>query len=262
MTRCLVAHRPMKQDGHSIRRGQLGIALLLVMALTGALWYMLHHTANLFSRAARSSRQAVQRATSTADLTARLQANSLERAADIEASVREMVRQIRNIGIEGNLPAEVAQWMAELDSGKREPDVHSLTELRQRASKLLDQLNDSYEVHVVGTAHLSGVTDENELDDDVERDSYYLIVEARGIDGKVLNRAFPQRESEHVMKVSRWAESVPEKFFLQLKASLQNPGADRKRLFSIKQRGQLDEKILIMDGTEQPFARRSVLLTR
>jgi hypothetical protein len=55
-----------------VRRGQLSVTLVMVLALSGIGWYMLHTAASNFSRTVRSSRKTAQQATLPTDLSRRL----------------------------------------------------------------------------------------------------------------------------------------------------------------------------------------------
>ena len=239
-----------------VRRGQLSVTMVMVLALTGVGWYMLHSSAGAFSRTARSSRQAVQQATSPADLSKRLQNNAQERAAELEQSVREMTDRIRAVARDAGIPQEIKRLLGELDVAKQQLDVKSLTDLSQRTMSLLNQLNEVYEVRIVSGANDKSGIDRYFTDADGKRVSgYYVIVEARDASGQALTRTIRSAETDQVERVTRWAERVPQEVYDRIRADKKADGVLDETLFAVKQRGDRNEEIKLVGSDTQPLAR-------
>ncbi len=239
-----------------VRRGQLSVTLAMVLALAGVGWYMLHTSAGMFSRTARSSRQAVQQATSPADLSKRLQDNAQERAAELDQSVRELTDRIRSVARDAEIPEEMDRLLGELNVAKKQLDVKSLTELSRRTASLLDQLNESYEVHIVsGPNDKSGIDRYFEDEQGKRVSGYYVIVEARAADGNPLPRRIRNSETQQTVQVTRWAERVPQEVYDRIKADKKADGVLNDTLFAVKRRGYQNEEIKLVGPDNQPLSR-------
>ena len=239
-----------------VRRGQLSVTLVMVLALAGVGSYMLHTTAGAFSRTARSTRQAVQQATSPADLSKRLQDNAKKRAAELEKSVRDMSDRIRAVARDAGIPQEIERLLGELDVAKQQLDVKSLTDLSQRTTSLLSQLNEAYEVHIVSGANEKSGIDRYFEDTAGKRVSgYYVIVEARDANGNSTPRRIRNGETQQTEQVTRWAERVPQEVFDRIKADKKADGVLNETLFALKQRGYQNEEIKLVGSDNQPLSR-------
>lgn len=242
-----------------VRRGQLSVTLVMVLALSGLGWYMLHTSAGAFSRTARSSRQAVQQAASPADLSKRLQDNARERASDLEKSVRDMTDRIRAVARDAEIPQEIDRLLGELDVATQQLDVKSLTELNQRTTTLLNHLNEVYEVYEVHI--VSGATEKSGIDryftdaDGKRLSGWYVIVEARDAAGRALTRSIRNTETDQVDRVTRWAERVPQAVYDRIKADKKSDGVLNETLFAVKQRGYQNEEIRLVGPDGKPLSR-------
>ena len=237
------------------RRGQLSVTLLTVVALAGVGWYMLHTSAGIFSRTARLSRRAVQRANSPAELSKRLRNNTSERSAELERSVREMTDRIRSVARDVAIPQEVERLLNELDAATKQLDLKSLAGLKQRTTELLSQLNEAYEVHIV-----SGADTTSGIERDVPESSgtgltgYYVIVEARDSSGRALTRSIRNADMNRLEQVTRWAERVPKEVYERIQADLKIDGLLDETLFAVKRRGNRQEEIKLIGSDNQPLS--------
>ncbi|MBC8117406.1 MAG: hypothetical protein H7062_23660, partial [Candidatus Saccharimonas sp.] len=235
-----------------VRRGQLSVTLVMVLALAGVGWYMLHTSAGMFSRTARSYREAVQQATSPADLSRRLQDNAKERAAELEKSVREMTDRIRAVSRDAEIPREVDRLLRELDVMKQQLDVKSLTELSRLTTSLLNQLNEAYEVHIVSRPNEKSGIDRYFEDAEGKRVSgFYVIVEARDGSGNAIPRRVRNGETQQLEQVTRWAERVPQEIYDRIKADKKADGVLNETLFAVKQRGYQNEEMKLVGPDNQ-----------
>ena len=239
-----------------VRRGQLSATLVLVLALGVAGLCMLHTAAGQFARTIRSSREAVQQATSPADLSARLQANARARASELATSVREMTDRILAVARDAAVPMEVERFLSELDVAKQQNDEKSLTELSQRTATLLNQLNETYEVHIVSGPNEKSGIDRYFKDSQGKRVSgFYVIVEARDADGSPLPRRIRNGETQQTEQVMRWAEKVPKDVYDRIKADKKVDGILNETLFAVKQRGYQNEETKLVGADKQPLPR-------
>ena len=239
-----------------VRRGQLSVSLVVVLALAGIVAYMLHSSAETFTKAVRSSRQAVQQSASPAELSRRLQDSANERAAELEKSVRDMSDRIRAIARDAAISPEIERLLGELDVAKQQLDVKSLDELGQRMTMLFNQLNETYEVHIVSGANDNSGIDRYFTDADGRRLSgYYVIVEARDASGHVLARPIRNSETDQFKQVTRWAERVPQEVYDRIKADKKADGLLNETLFGVKQRGFQSEEVKLVGSDNQPLSR-------
>ena len=239
-----------------VRRGQLSVTLVMVLALAGVGWYMLHTSAGMFSRTARSSRQAVQQATSPADLSRRLHDNAKERATELEKSVRDMSDRIRAVARDAGIPQEIDRLLGELDVAKQQLDEKSLAALSQRTTSLFNQLNEVYEVHIVsGPNEKSGIDRYFEDAEGKRVSGFYVIVEARDANGNPLPRRIRNGETQQLEQVTRWAERVPQEVYDRIKTDKKVDGVLNETLFSVKQRGCQNEEIKLVGSDNQALSR-------
>jgi Family of unknown function (DUF6384) len=193
-----------------VRRGQIALTLVLVLALAGAGWFMLRSTAGTFSKTLRQSRRSIQQATSARDLSSKMQANAKAHATELTTTVSSMLDQMRAAAREASVTQELERLAGELNLARDQFDVKSLTNLKQHLSGLLGQLNEAYEVHIVsGPNEKSGIDRYFEDEEGKRVSGYYVIVEARDPAGKPLTRRIRNAESGDVESVNRWAERVP-----------------------------------------------------
>ena len=239
-----------------VRRGQIGVTLVLMLALAGAGWYMLHTSAGLFSRTSRSSRQAIQQAVSARDLSARMQANAKARSAELTTAANDMLDRVRAVARDASVTQELERLAGELDVARKQFDVKSLAELGQHITGLLGQLNEAYEVHIVsGPSDKSGIDRYFEDEQGQRLSGYYVIVAARDADGQPVTRSIRNAETGQFEQVQRWAERVPKEVYDRIKSDKKADGVLDETLFAVKQRGfQLDE-IKLVGPAGQPLSR-------
>lgn len=239
-----------------VRRGQIGVTLVLMLALAGAGWYMLHTSAGLFSRTSRSSRQAVQQAVSSRDLSARMQANARARAAELSTAANDMLDRVRAVARDASVTQELERLAGELDVARKQFDVKSLAELGQRMTGLLGQLNEAYEVHIVsGPSDKSGIDRYFEDEQGQRLSGYYVIVAARDADGQPVTRSIRNAETGQFEQVPRWAERVPQEVYDRIKSDKQADGVLDETLFAVKQRGFQRDEIKLVGPAGQPLSR-------
>jgi len=242
------------------RRGQAGATLLAVLALAGVGWYLLHTTAGVFSRTSRASRRAVQGASSPAELSQRLRQNAREKSVELERSVREMTERILAVAREAAIPPEVERTLRELDVAARRFDLKSLTELSRRTTSLLNQLNATYEVHIVSDANESGLF-ERELSESPEArpnavvTGYYVVVEARDLSGRLLPQEIRGAGADRSERVARWAERVPKEIYDRIQSDRTAKDRLDETLFAVKQRGNREVELRLLGDDGQPLSR-------
>lgn len=244
------------------RRGQFDATLLAVLVLAGVGWYLLHSSAGMFSRTARSSRQAVVGSTSPAELSQRLRHNARERSAELERAVREMTERIRAVARDAAIPAEIERMLGELDAAARQFDLNSLSALRTRTTNLLNQLNDAYEIRIVGGANET-VAIERESSESLEggATAYYVLVEALDSSGHILPQEIRGAGMERTERVTRWAERVPQEVYERIQTDRAGDGRLGNSLFAVKQRGQREAEIRLLDSDGRPVSRLDQLTT-
>ena len=238
-----------------VRRGQIGVTLVLMLALAGASWYLLHSSAGLFSRTSRSSRQAVQQARSAGELSSRMQANAKARSAELTTAANDMLDRVRAVARDVSVTQELERLAGELDVARKQLDVKSLTDLKQRVTGLLGQLNETYEVRIVsGPNEKSGIDRYIEDEQGKRVSGYYVIVEARDAAGQPISRTIRNAETGKFEPVQRWGERVPKEVFDRIKSDKRADGVLDETLFAVKQRGFQREEIKLVGSDGQPLS--------
>ena len=157
---------------------------------------------------------------------------------------------------DAGISQEIERLLGELDVAQRQHDVKSLTELNQRTTTLLDQLNEEYEVRILNTPNEHSGVDRYSTDSEGQRVwVYYVIVEARDVSGQVLTRTIRDAVTRRVERVTRWAEKVPQEVFDRIKADKQADGLLDETLFAVKQRNYQNEEIKLVGADNQPLSR-------
>ena len=151
---------------------------------------------------------------------------------------------------------ELERLAGELDVARKQFDVKSLTELGQRTTTLLGQLNEAYEVRIVSDPNTKSGIDRYFEDSDGKRVSgHYVIVEARDASGQPITRSIRNSETGRVEPVQRWAERVPKEVYDRIKSDKKVDGVLDENLFSVKQRGFQNDEIKLVDPDGQPLSR-------
>ena len=126
----------------------------------------------------------------------------------------------------------------------------------RESSEEAARLAESYEIHVLSRAGKKSGIDRYYLDDSGKRVSgYYLILEARDAEGKVLKRKIRSREDGSVKKVASWAERVPEKVYQRVAEDKREDGVVDDSLYARKKSGVQEEEVVMRDSSGEPLQR-------
>ncbi len=123
-----------------------------------------------------------------------------------------------------------AQLEADAQAFAGASDVENLEAVVTRLGALAEQLSQEYAVVTTG-----GVWRFRDEDRSVR--NYYLIVEARGADGQLVEVEITNEENGRTETVSVWAERVPQAVYDRVGADKQDNGIVDDNDFASKRRG-------------------------
>lgn len=222
-----------------VRRGPILAGLVALAALAATLWGLL--AAGLLPGEARDVKVAARQ------------------AAAVDQAYREFeaaIASIRQLSDDPEVAGEAKALASSALIAKNEADQNKLDDLLTEASQLQATLESSYRLVIPsGSDEQSGFqrdwTDEN----GTRTSGFYLVVEARDLQGRAVEAPVRNRETDRVQRVSRWAEQVPEDVFNRLLADKTEDGVLDERLFGEKVRGRRELDVLIEGPDDKPLPR-------
>ncbi|WP_169981324.1 DUF6384 family protein [Tautonia rosea] len=135
-------------------------------------------------------------------------------------------------------------------------DTAGLERVQARLDLLGEALQAEYDVEIVREpGRMSGIDTYYNDDQGRRLAGYYLIVEARGPDGRPLPRPIRNEETGQTTTVTTWAERVPEAVYQRLLNDKQADGRVDDFLFAVKRRGQPDEQVRMLGEDGRPLSR-------
>jgi hypothetical protein len=210
-------------------------ALLGVGALGVGMWLAFFNPAMPWSKAYRATqeiRQAEQDARSIID---RLNVLTKDEAAS--QAVDSAVKEFHAV--------EASQNIAALQQSK------------QRLTELYDSLNEQYELQIVTGAGRDSAVTREWIKGGPGALNYYVIVEARSRDGRILSRRILDAETGQSKSQTQWGEQVPQEVYERLKADKLADGVLHETRFGEKTRGALKESVLLPGPDGQPLKREA-----
>ena len=128
--------------------------------------------------------------------------------------------------------------------------------------KLEKSLDEAYEIRVVNdpkNPKVKSAIDHYYEDKTGKRVSgYYLIVQAKAPDGRLLPHQVTDAETGETKQVTTWGESVPNEVYERLKADKLADGILDETLFAVKKRGELSPQIVMKGVSADGAARRQI----
>ncbi|MBL8828363.1 MAG: hypothetical protein JNM18_15385 [Planctomycetaceae bacterium] len=219
-----------------VRRAWVALAgAALLMFVTGS-WALFNSSSGLLSPTAYATRQVATLVASNTELGHQLLASSND------PTVKSLVE------------AELANLKLAAASGDRA----ALDEIRRRFVLWKATLAEEYEIRIVADSkRQSGVRRDFEDKDGKRVSGYYLIVEARTTDGRVVPRPIVNAETQKTETVNAWGEQVPQAVYERIRDDKKGDGILNETRFAVKRRGQLTPEIVIHDAAGQPIVRKS-----
>jgi Family of unknown function (DUF6384) len=134
-------------------------------------------------------------------------------------------------------------------------NVAAIQQSKQRLTELLATLEEQYELQIVtGEGRDSAVTEQWEAGGPGAL-SYYVIVEARAQDGRILSKTIKSAETGASKTVTQWGEQVPKEVYDRLRADKRSDGVLNETRFGEKTRGSLSERVFLPGPDGQPLQR-------
>ncbi|QDV67385.1 hypothetical protein Poly24_10800 [Rosistilla carotiformis] len=169
-----------------------------------------------------------------------------ERAAAVQVEQSQvLLQQITSISVDQDATAEASRLMAEVQAaGAANPSVAAAA--HQRLNQLWEQMQTQYEVHIVsGGSEMSAFERDFSDDQGTRQAGYYVVVEMRSPEGRVLRQTIRNAETGKQQLVARWAERVPKDVYERLRDDKVSDGVLNETLFAVKRRGETQEQVQI-----------------
>ena len=117
-------------------------------------------------------------------------------------------------------------------------------------------LRQAYTVSIVNKEGVKSGIDRYYTDEHGKRNSgWYLIVEATDKDGRVQPQKIKNVENSQTSVVELWGERVPQAIYERVKADKMADGIVDDKLFSVKEKGYINDKIVMKGPNGQPLTR-------
>jgi hypothetical protein len=176
--------------------------------------------------------------------------------AALTENIQQTADRIKALSNDPSVIPELEKLVAQTSTYAAQKDRTRLEEVNQQLSNLEERLREEYTVAVVSTSGTKSAIDRYITDESGQRVSgYYLIVEARSPDGKVLSRRIHNNESGQDDEVNVWAERVPKEVYDRLAKDKREDGILNENIFATKRVGFAKEEIRMNGSDGQPLSR-------
>ncbi|WP_417749409.1 DUF6384 family protein [Rosistilla oblonga] len=181
-----------------------------------------------------------------------------ERAAAVQVEQSQvLLQQIESASLDPDATAEASRLMAEVQAaGAANPSA--ATAAHERLNKLWGQMQKQYEVHIVSGASEMSAFERDFTDDQGTRlAGYYVVVETRSPEGRVLRQSIRNAETGEEQLVARWAERVSKDVYERLRDDKVSDGVLNETLFAVKRRGEIEERVQIPTRSGEMLQRKA-----
>gem|GEM_PF-785066 len=172
-----------------------------------------------------------------------------------EQNARGVLEQLNVTAKDAAAHQAVDELTKEFHAVEASENIAAIQQSQQRMSELLATLDDSYTLQIViGAGRDSAVTRQWNKGAPGAL-SYYVIVERRARDGRIVPQTVQDAETGVSKSVSQWGEQVPKEVYDRLKADKTADGVLNETRFGAKARGSLSESVLLPGTDGQPLSR-------
>jgi len=193
---------------------------------------------------------------SEANQLAREQEVSTERLEVVHERFGKDLESVAVISESTALNEQLEKLKSESETHFANKDLDKLNETEARLQKVMQRANEEFVLAVVAGEKNRSAFERNFEDESGKRLSgYYLVVQAKDSDGKILTRTILNVEDDKSYKVKQWAERVPRSVFDRLKKDKQEDGVLNETAFGKKERGKLKVEIIMTDQNNLPITR-------
>ena len=193
---------------------------------------------------------------SEANQLARKQEVRTERLEDVQMRFGKDLESVSVISESEALNEQLAKLKSESETHFANKDLDKLSETEKRLQEIMQRANEEFALAVVAGEKNRSAFERNFEDASGKRLSgYYLVVQAKGDDGKILTRTILNVEDDKSYSVKRWAERVPKSVYDRLKKDKQEDGVLNETAFGKKERGKLKVEIIMTDQNNLPITR-------
>jgi hypothetical protein len=163
---------------------------------------------------------------------------------------------IRKLAIDPAATSRLARLHDEAAVYRSKQDAQGLRGVRKSLEEIEAALVREYAVRVVSGPKQKSAIDRYFKDKQGKRVSgYYLIVEAKGPDGKAIPLRIHSDETGADKEVTSWGERVPQAIYERLKKDKLEDGILNETAFAAKRKGMLDEEVTMPGPDGKPLAR-------
>ncbi len=175
----------------------------------------------------------------------------------------EIAKRAESIGAVSQDPgvaAQLARLTGEAATYRKQDDEAKLKTVRAALADLDKKLHDEYTVSVL-TGKKSATERAFEDEHGKRVSGYYLWVEAKRADGKVITRRIHDIETGKDVDAATWAERVPKEVYERIGADKRADGILNETEFAVKRKG-FPEATVTMPGVDGQPLKRAGQITR
>jgi hypothetical protein len=216
-----------------VRRVPILVIGALVLGAAAVLWWLFAAASGPFSPSGATERRV---------------AATMARMADHQ-------RAVLSLGPDADAKAEMERLWQAASAQRERGAVAELDRTARAAAALRAELAEEFTVVVVNRPGArSGV--QRRFDESGKTSGYYLIVEARSGDGKVIPRRIANAEENGAIEqVSEWGEQVPREVYDRVAADKRDDGIVDEALFAVKRSGRRGLEMRMRGADGKPIAR-------
>ena len=185
--------------------------------------------------------------------------SSASRSADVIRQAEQAARSVLdrlNVTARGEAARQAVDVLTqEFHAAEATENMAAIEQSRQRMAELLATLNEGYSLQIVSGAGRDSAVSRHWNQGGADVQSYYVIVEARNRDGRILPQSVQDAETGRSKSVLLWGEQVPKEVYDRLKSDESSGGVLKESHFADKPRGSLRERVLLPGSDGKPLQR-------
>ncbi len=172
-----------------------------------------------------------------------------------EYQARTVLDRLNIIAKDDAAVRAIDELAKEFHASEASRDVTAMHQSQLRMTELLTTLESRYELQIVTGAGRDSAVTRKWNKGGVDALAYYVIVEARASDGRILPQSIRDAESGELQSVAQWGEQIPQAVYDRLKADKLADGVLNETHFAEKGRGMLGVRVLLPGVDGQPIPR-------
>lgn len=174
--------------------------------------------------------------------------------ARAESEFERLATSAESISVDPAANEQIAQLRREEQAARELEDLGALERARSGMAALHDRLQAEYTVEVVHEpGQQSGTRTGFKEGGETRVAGTYLIVEARGRDGRKVSRRIRNEERNTFEPVEVWAERVPPEVYGRTQADKKADGRLDEFVYAVKRKGKLEDEVVMKGVDGQPL---------